>query len=239
MVEIEFLEKLAGKSRTTIDNIFREYVQHLFLNYFYQQKSSEKVLFKGGTALRIVFTSPRYSEDLDFSAFDITCEELESLWENVFWNLAKEGLKVDILESKKTTGGCLAIFKTRLNELETEVHLEVSLRLERGIEGETVTVPGPFLPAFTVYTFPQKKLIAEKYKALLARSKPRDFFDLYFILRAGLALPEMKKNEVEKAIEQLDAGEIKRDLIRFLPKSMKPILKNFKENLKREVERVF
>ncbi|MBN1444929.1 MAG: nucleotidyl transferase AbiEii/AbiGii toxin family protein [Candidatus Omnitrophica bacterium] len=62
---------MALQYKTTEINIAREYVQHLFLSSLYREKSSEKVLFKGGTALRIVFQSPRFSEDLDFSGFGI------------------------------------------------------------------------------------------------------------------------------------------------------------------------
>lgn len=237
MIDIAFLEKLTGKNQTGMDNIFREYVQHLFLNYFYEQEKAKNVLFKGGTALRIVFNSPRYSEDLDFSGFGITCKTLEDLWAEVFWRLDKEGLKIDIVESKLTSGGCLGIFKAGFKELVTEVHLEVSLRLKERIVGETIVVPGPYLPAFVVFILPEKGLIEEKYRAVLTRSKPRDFFDLYFILRVGLALPSMKKEEILQVMERLEPADIKQGLKRFLPKSMKPILKDFKKNLIREVER--
>lgn len=52
-----------------IDNftLFREYLQLVFLNYFYQEKQAEKIYFKGGTCLRLLYGSPRFSEDLDFS----------------------------------------------------------------------------------------------------------------------------------------------------------------------------
>lgn len=72
---------------------------------------------------------------------------------------------------------------------------------------------------------------------MIDRSKPRDFFGLYFILRAGLTLLSMKKEEILRVMERLEPVDIKQDLKRFLPKSMRPILKNFKENLIREVER--
>ena len=49
----------------------------IFLSYLYQEPGSEKLLFKGGTALRIVFKSPRFSEDLDFSGFNFKHAEIE------------------------------------------------------------------------------------------------------------------------------------------------------------------
>ena len=48
-------------------SIFREYLQLVFLSYLYQEKEASKIIFKGGTALRLLFGSPRFSEDLDFS----------------------------------------------------------------------------------------------------------------------------------------------------------------------------
>lgn len=68
MISSDFVKRLATQTQTTELNILREYLQHLFLSYFYKRKDSEKVLFKGGTALKFIYGSPRFSEDLDFSA---------------------------------------------------------------------------------------------------------------------------------------------------------------------------
>ena len=61
------LEQFTKQAQTKLENVVREYCQHLFLSYLYQQPHCERLLFKGGTALRIIFYSPRYSEDLDFN----------------------------------------------------------------------------------------------------------------------------------------------------------------------------
>ena len=68
MMTIEELEKIAREHQTPLfPNALREYFQHLFLQELYQLAGSEQMLFKGGTALRIIYGSPRFSEDLDFS----------------------------------------------------------------------------------------------------------------------------------------------------------------------------
>jgi predicted nucleotidyltransferase component of viral defense system len=51
-----------------------------FLSYLYKQPDSEKLLFKGGTALKFIFRSPRYSEDLDFTGINITQGEAEGIF---------------------------------------------------------------------------------------------------------------------------------------------------------------
>ena len=93
MISRQFITDLSTKYQTSEQNIAREYCQHLFLSYLYRLKGGEKMLFKGGTALRIVFQSPRFSEDLDFSTFDLSVEEINGLVDSVLVNLSKEGLQ--------------------------------------------------------------------------------------------------------------------------------------------------
>lgn len=50
MLNKESLEQFIKKYQTDIENVTREYCQHLFLSFLYQQVKSEKLLFKGGTA---------------------------------------------------------------------------------------------------------------------------------------------------------------------------------------------
>ena len=71
MLSRENLKEFTDKYQTIEKNVAREYVQHLFLSLLYKIPSSEKLLFKGGTAMRIIYQSPRFSEDLDFTGQNI------------------------------------------------------------------------------------------------------------------------------------------------------------------------
>ncbi len=85
MISIETLEKLSKQYQIALfPNIVREYFQHLFLAELYKFPDAGKLLFKGGTALRIVYGSPRFSEDLDFSLFGVEQKEIKSFVENLF-----------------------------------------------------------------------------------------------------------------------------------------------------------
>lgn len=96
MITREALIETSVRYHTGGLNIAREYIQHLFLKYFYNKPNSDRVLFKGGTALRIVFESPRFSEDLDFSAFEITRKQIESLFLDTLQDLENEGIHVEL-----------------------------------------------------------------------------------------------------------------------------------------------
>ena len=80
MIAKESIKKLSLLLRTAeFPNVVREYFQHLFLSYLYSLEGSEKMLFKGGTALRIIYGSMRFSEDLDFSLFPLSPTTKKSL----------------------------------------------------------------------------------------------------------------------------------------------------------------
>ncbi len=77
MIDAKQVRELADRYQTTADNVIREYFQHLFLAYLYRQKDADHLLFKGGTALRIVWQSPRFSEDLDFTGTNTNIRAIE------------------------------------------------------------------------------------------------------------------------------------------------------------------
>lgn len=189
MIDDGVLQKLATRFHTTTLNVAREYVQHVFLSAWYRHQAADRVLLKGGTALRIIYGSPRFSEDLDFSGFGIRPNAIEVLLTDVLSEMAQLGMGVEIVEAKATSGGYLGIMRSRLLGYRVETQLEISLRQQGSVKPATALIAGEFLPAYTLLHLPQDRLIEEKLRALLDRATPRDFYDVYFILRKGLLPP--------------------------------------------------
>lgn len=94
MIEKPVLQAAATKAQTTFGNFLREYCQHLFLTHFYQKKKSENFLFKGGTALKLLYGSPRFSEDIDFSG-QKNSVVYEKILEETLVDLSFAGFEVD------------------------------------------------------------------------------------------------------------------------------------------------
>lgn len=236
MITKEEITKLVNKYQANNVNILREYYQHLFLSYFYQQPQSNALYFKGGTALRLVYKSPRFSEDLDFSANLSGSEEIERALETTLAEIEKEGVQTNIKEAKTTTGGYLATMVFQKDPT-VDIQLEISLRAGDK-KGELATIINDFIPTYTVFALAQDQLIDEKIQALLIRKKPRDFYDLYFILRADLLSPK-KKGVLSEALAILKKTGINfdRELRQFLPKSHWAIIRDFKTTLEREINR--
>lgn len=242
MITRQFITELSIKNQTSEQNIAREYCQHLFLSYLYKRVGSEKLLFKGGTALRIVFKSPRFSEDLDFSAYDISVSEINTLVDGILSDISKEGIqpekKVNPETQGETSGGYFVIINMKLMEFDSEIRLQVSLRNKEQLGSNTALIENDFIPPYTIVYLEERLLVGEKVGALLDRAKPRDFFDLYFMLRHRELIkfiPRDINNLKEKLLDALKNGWEK-ELKLFLPISYQPLLKDFQDRLKKEIE---
>ena len=248
MISNEALEKLARQYQTGVfPNIVREYFQHIFLSELYKLQESEKMLFKGGTALRIVYGSPRFSEDLDFSLFGTKPTDVKRFIEGLFASalaiIERAGIHVELdRKSDATSGGYVgaATFKI-LDYQPVGVEINISTRNGREINGEVDSVANDFVPTYTLIHLPQEELVNEKvFDALQKRKKPRDFYDLYFIMRKGMLSPDQKKHLAGLKTEIItDAKSInfRGELGAFLPTDQQAIIRDFNRALEAELDR--
>lgn len=242
MIEKKQVQNLADRWQTTADNVVREYFQQLFLSRLYQEKGSSGLLFKGGTALRIIWQSPRFSEDLDFTGVDVTVKKIETLMEGALAEIEMEGVQTEIVESKSTSGGYLAIFQFATSEYKSRIQVEVSLRNGKKAMGTAALVQSNLVVPYTLIHLKEEQLIAEKIQACLTRSKARDFYDLYFILRSRMAFKEafiQDKQLKAKILDVVKSGKLdfRRELKAFLPINQHVIIKGFPEKLVMEIKR--
>lgn len=237
MITNQVLQSMAAKLQTTELNLRREYFQHLFLSYFYQQPATDQLFFKGGTALRVIYHSPRFSEDLDFSSATRDISVIEDAILSTLTAINRENIDVDLSEATQTSGGYLAIVTFQTNNESIAIQLELSLR-EVENRGEAIMIPSDLIPAFMIFALERDQLVDEKIRALLSRKKARDFYDLYFILRANLLPPE-RREILTRALEVLKGTNInfEKELKEFLPRSHWAIIRNFPHSLEREIER--
>ena len=82
------------------------------------------------------------------------------------------------------------------------------------------------------------QLVDGKVEALLQRQKARDFYDLYFMLRANLLSPIQKK-QLLKVRQLLSKKGInfETELALFLPRSQAMIIHDFNKSLLGEINR--
>lgn len=186
------------------ESVLKEYLQYKILNSIFNSEYANKLAFLGGTALRIVYGSTRFSEDLDFDNFALTEEEFTNLSKIIQKDLSLEGLEVEV---NTVTRNAYRI-KIRIPKLLFDSGL--SEMSEHKILIQVDTVPQnfdyepekPLLNKFDIFTqinaVPKGLLLAQKIFASVNRKRimGRDFFDIVFLYGIG-AKPNfayLKKN---------------------------------------------
>lgn len=239
MLTLENLQEFTKKFQSGEKNIVREYIQHLCLANLYKNKETQNLFFKGGTALRFIYQSPRFSTDLDFTGVGFGLSQIEALFVKTLSEIEKIGIHIDFKETKLTGGGYLGLIHYELFDFKEDMKFEISLRKSKKIEGELMTIIGDFIIPYTVVYLSARELVKEKIQALLERGKPRDYYDLYFLLRHPQLNKFVDTRDLNKVADILNNIQIdfRRELSVFLPVSHHMVLKNFKATLKKEIRK--
>lgn|SRR3989338_3403817 len=237
MLNQENLEKFIKRMQTSAGNVLREYGQHVFLSFLYQERGAERLLFKGGTAFRIVLQSPRFSEDLDFTGSGIVQSEIEEIFGNTLAHVEQVGISVKLNTAKNTTGGYLGDTTFEVFGQQVSSHIEVSLRSGKRMKGIQTVIENEYVPAYTLVHLPEADIIKGKLAALFNRRKPRDFYDYFFLLSGNY--PQVREREVlEQVLELVHDTDIdfRSELKAFLPAGHAMLLKDFRGTLERKIK---
>ena len=173
-------------------NLLREYVQSRILGVMQEAGSMTALAFMGGTALRFVYRTPRYSEDLDFTLEqDAESFALRSLSARIERRLQREGYTVRVRVSDSgTVARAMVGFVGLLADAGLSPHADEVLWVK--IEVDTKPPVGAVLVVSVIDKFGLLRLqhhdlpslFAGKLAAILARDygKGRDLYDLLWYL---------------------------------------------------------
>lgn len=239
MISKSLIEDMSIKWQTQELNVAREYAQHVLLSALYGADEDIKLAFKGGTALRMLRQSPRFSEDMDFTGWTKSFHAGRYV-ELAVKEASMSGLSFKTLESNKTSGGWLAVVKIKIYEWLVRVEWNISLRAGVIPLSETILISTPLWPPYSVRALPISVMTTEKIEALFRRKEPRDFFDIYYLLRNRLGVAEIsaKKAGLIKSVRELNPRTIKNELKQFLPRNQWSLISQFPKILEQELERL-
>jgi predicted nucleotidyltransferase component of viral defense system len=171
--------------------ILKEQIQLMILDFLSTSAYIRKVVFIGGTNLRLIKGIDRFSEDLDFDCKDFSEAEFRTMTDEVLLFLQRSGFRVETRDKENEK---LKAFRRNFYFPELLFDMKLSgYRAERflvKIEAQNQSVAyqpsmvnikrmGFFFP-FPVP--PDGVLCAMKISALLSRQKGRDFYDVMFLL---------------------------------------------------------
>lgn len=247
MLELGQIESFYPESyRAFKKNILREYLQYKILEILFDSKYANKLAFMGGTSIRIICGSNRFSEDLDFDNFDLTQEEFKDLSETIQNRLTLEGHAVEIKTVFKNAFHSRIAFLNILYENGISKHKneKLMIRLDTEPQRTEYEPDKTIINKFDVFTrinvVPNDILLAQKLFAILNRKRAmgRDIYDAIFLfgrtrpdfgyLRSKADInhqADLKKRLLSRC-EELDFEKLSRDLEPFLtnPSDTKKIL---------------
>ncbi len=245
MITKEQIKELAKKFLIDEYSILREYVQILFLSNLYSEKKSSEIYFKGGTAIRLLLNSYRFSEDLDFTSI----LKEESIEEITASTIKKMNLTLPVSFKRlksidKTFTGTIS-YNGELYKYPLNIHLDFSLREIPQTRKETVLETlFPISPYPIVIHMDWEEILSEKVRALITRVKGRDLFDIYYLLskdiKIDLRLVNKKleyykktttKDDIIAKIKTLEEKQLTNDLNKYLPSTHRKMTSQLKELL--------
>lgn len=141
--------------------------QQKALHFFSESTLAQKFYFSGGTALAEYYLHHRLSDDLDF--FTSTDVDLRSI--RSFVTALSTELQAKSTEYTKTHDRYLFFLKFGKGDLKLEFTKYPFARLGRRVKHDEILVDS------------LRDLSANKLMALLDRFDPKDFVDMYFILK--------------------------------------------------------
>ena len=190
----EHLRELVRDAATPLRarNVAREYLQARLLSALQRAEAMIPLAFHGGTALRFLHNSARYSEDLDFALErEHARYDLRAYLEAIRRDLVAEGYVMDFkVNDRKTVHSAFVRFPELLFELNLAptrserlaVKLEVDTRPPQGAQLETTVVRRHVV--LQLQHHDRASLLAGKLHAILQRPflKGRDVYDLIWYL---------------------------------------------------------
>ena len=236
----EFSKRLAIDEFT----IIREYIQVVFLSVMYSIPDSSKVYFKGGTAIRLLLKSGRFSEDLDFTS-ELPATKLDEIVNETIkkMSLIIPDMKLKRTEENKFAYTGILSYHPEGMKHPLNIHLDFSLREKPETSKETVLESDfPVAPLPVIRHMDWQEILAEKIRAFLYRLKGRDVYDLWFMLQKGVELDWKMINrktafykmvtslqDVMNRIGSFDDKQLKNDLGKFLPAHDRNFVEHLKE----------
>ena len=239
MLTLESLLAEAGQRGIPVNKkraIVREYTHLLILKAIYKSRFAKELFFTGGTALRLVYQLPRFSEDLDFDAASFSKNSMETLLKEIHTALTQEGFSCEygFKETKslfrarvKLLGALQYYGLSPLKEERLEIKIEIYCPSWR-LKGRSEIIQG-FGEAFPVLLLQESELLAEKTLALFNRKRGRDIYDLFFMLRRNFpfepevlrsrGLPESLQESLDEYFRKLDPDKLK-----ILRRQLEPFL---------------
>jgi hypothetical protein len=183
------LAKIADFKRLSLKNAEKDYLLELVLYSTVDFK--QWLVLKGGTALYKFYSLNRFSEDLDFDFVGRRFDP-DVLARRVLRNFEHIDIsgKVDGVEEHHNEINIRLAARGPLYDGSKASMARITLNLSKrerptSMHDRLLTASYPEIPSFELSVLDTEEIAAEKIRGVMTREKPRDVYDLWFLIRRG------------------------------------------------------
>jgi len=206
----DILKSYPPRLQSFKENILKEYLHYKILDLLFTSELASKLVFLGGTAIRIIHYSPRFSEDLDFDNKGLTSSDFSEISHYLEYELELDGYEVEIKEKLKGTYHCYIKFPGLLFQYGLSGYKEEKILIQIDSEPQDYGyVPDKYLlNKFGLFRYinvvPPNLLLSQKIAAIITRKREmgRDFFDVVYLM--SKTDPDYKYLKVKLKIDSKD-----------------------------------
>jgi len=173
-------------------HMLKEYVELLALDWIARSPYAAKMVFIGGTNLRLIQSIDRFSEDLNFDCKGLSEREFQQMSNELVKYLQLQGLNAELRNkdnARLTAFRSNVHFPEMLYDLQLTGHREERflMKIEAQDQGVDYAREMAIVQrngfSFPVPVPPLSVLLSMKLSALLTRQKGRDFYDAIFLMQ--------------------------------------------------------
>ncbi len=191
----------------------QDYVESVLLKGIYHK--TDILVFKGGTCLRKVYGLNRFSEDLDFSLMDgsISGDQVRTALEVGLGEMEKNGMAAHLKgwKEQQKTFLCKVSYEGPLFTGQDFSHGNMEIEVSKFAtfetpEWKTVITEYPETGTYSIQCMQSREMLAEKFRTLRQRRKPRDIYDVWFLVKRGFAtdIKAVNRKLAEVGIDQME-----------------------------------
>ena len=218
-------------------HILKEYVELLALEWIARSPYAAKLVFIGGTNLRLIQGIDRFSEDLDFDCKGLTENEFLQMSAELVKYLQQHGLNAELRNKENAR---LVAFRSNVHFPELLFNLQLTghreerflMKIEAQNQGLDYSREMAIVQrdgfSFPAPVPPLRVLLSMKLCALLTRQKGRDFYDTMFLMQRtgpdygflqrqkGIANKEQLDTALREMVSKIDMKTKQRDFEHLL-----------------------
>ena len=222
-MESSIIAELSKTLQIAPEYVVREYWEMVLLQEISASALGPSIVFKGGTALRLAYNSPRFSVDLDFSPLTkIVYSDFSRIMKEIDSRYKEITLK-DLKDKFYTLFALFSIGEPNLKH-NFSIKIELNKKLLPAAPNVfeprlLISITSPVQVLMNTYTLAQIK--KEKWEAVKTRRQPRDVFDLWYVAN-------LERAPWQAPATDYSMLEWKNELNRLLPKKLYSVIEQLR-----------